>query len=150
MRPPTGSTTLSRPLVRHGAFSCTHFCGDVRCPSTCPFHTLTSGPARSVHSCFVSMAHPIAMRACHTAATPCDEEFTGVEGTNHFSANCSTATAHDSTRKLTVSPSYGGGSVTCDTADGQYDVVEAIGASRCCLLYAFQWRCLMPFQVPSC
>merc|ERR1711865_519690 len=62
--------------------------------------------------------------ACCTA-TPCAGTFTNDESTNHFSADCSSATANAATCALTVSAGYSGGSVTCDTADGVYDVVAA-------------------------
>ena len=57
--------------------------------------------------------------------TPCDATFDDDEPTNHFTADCTDATAHDDTCALTLSEGYGGGSVTCDTADGQYVVVAA-------------------------
>ena len=64
------------------------------------------------------------------ATTACAGGFTDDESTNHFTAACGSATAHASICVLTVSAGYAGGSVTCDTADGFYDVVTATGASN--------------------
>jgi len=58
-------------------------------------------------------------------ATPCAGTFTDNEATNHFTAACSGVTTNAATCALTVFAGYSGGSVTCDTADGVYDVVAA-------------------------
>ena len=55
----------------------------------------------------------------------CPGTFTDDEATNHFTAACSGVTTNAATCALTVSAGYSGGSVTCDTADGVYDVVAA-------------------------
>ena len=60
-------------------------------------------------------------------ATACSGSYADDEPTNHFTADCSSATAHTDTCALTLSAGYTGGSVTCDTADGEYDVVVATG-----------------------
>ena len=53
--------------------------------------------------------------------------WTDDEPTNGFTADCTSAVAHGDTCVITVSVGYAGGSVTCDTADGLYDVVVATG-----------------------
>ena len=68
-------------------------------------------------------------------ATACDPlSFVNDEPTYHFTADCSGVTTHAGTCVLTLSAGYSGGSVTCDTADGQYDVVAATGTL---LLYTY-------------
>ena len=75
-------------------------------------------------NCLSSLFVPL----CCISEIPCDGSFANDEPTNHFTADCSGATAHADTCVLTLSAGYGGGSVTCD--DGQYDVVVAIEESE--------------------
>ena len=66
--------------------------------------------------------------ACRPAAvTPCGFFFNNDEPSNHFIADCNSATDSSSTCSLTVTGGYWGGSVTCDTEDGLYDVAPATG-----------------------
>ena len=106
--------------------------------------------ASSGHKCLFpqseySMPSNIEMHSCPPAATDCSGTFSEDEPTNHFTAVCSSSTAHGSTCELTVSVGYAGGSVTCDTADGQYDVVPATGASSHFYVYAL---CIPPSPLP--
>jgi hypothetical protein len=61
-----------------------------------------------------------------TETTPCSSvTFTDDEPANHFTADCTGITTNGATCTLTLSSGYGGGSVTCDTSDGNYNVVGA-------------------------
>jgi hypothetical protein len=57
--------------------------------------------------------------------TSCSGSFLDDEPTYHFTADCSGVTMHDATCTLTVSAGFAGGSVTCNTATGQYTGVAA-------------------------
>ena len=60
------------------------------------------------------------------AETPCSGSYVDDEATNHFTADCSSATAHDDTCVLVHSAGYGGGAGTCDTSDGSYSTAVAV------------------------
>ena len=58
--------------------------------------------------------------------TPCTGSFTDDEPTNHFTADCSGAVAHDAPCTIARTAHYALGSVTCDTSTGIYAVVPAV------------------------
>ncbi len=70
-----------------------------------------------------------------SVATSCDHDgnkcaclFPGDAGSSNFdTVDCSGSTTNGASCAVVASPGFTGGSVVCDTSDGQYDVVPASG-----------------------
>ena len=124
---------------------------DVDCPGTFTddeatnhFTAACSGVTTNAATCAltVSAGYGGGSVTCDTAdgvydvvaatATPCAGTFTDDEPTNHFTAVCTDKIAHGATCVLTLSAGYAGGSVTCNTADGKYDVIAADAVAGKC------------------
>ena len=84
----------------------------------------------------------VVVRATNTPTLSCSGMFPDQESVYHFSADCSSATDNGQACRLTVSRGYSGGSVTCDTSDGDYDVVPAsLLPPETCVLGSSNFNC---------
>lgn len=79
------------------------------------------------------------------SSVPCSGNFVDDVVTNHFTADCCGKTGHSEACVLTHQNGASGGSVTCDTKSGQYDVVAAgshtaLPSTRIRTHYAATWH----------